>query len=246
MPNRKQSKSNPETKRVFVFGASGHAKVVIDILRLCGGVLITGLLDDFKPIGFECTGIPVLGTLADFPALANEHIDSAIIIAVGDNWRRAKIVESIRAVLPETLFVSAIHPSAQIAADVRIGSGTVVMAGAVVNPGCEIGEFCIVNTRASIDHDSKMDDFSSVCPGVTTGGNVVIGAYSNIGMGAILVPEVQVGQHSVVGAGALVLRSVPDYMVSYGAPARLIHSRKPGDRYLTGSTPTLPENDHAE
>jgi sugar O-acyltransferase (sialic acid O-acetyltransferase NeuD family) len=246
MKHRYPSEPSTESKRVFVFGASGHAKVVIDILRLCGGVLIAGLLDDFKPIGFECTGIPVLGTLADLPALAAEHINTAIVIAVGDNWRRAKIAGNIRAILPQTSFVSAIHPSAQIAAGVPIGNGTVIMAGAVVNTGSQIGEFCIVNTRASLDHDSTMADYSSLCPGAITGGNVAVGAYSNVGMGAILLPEVKIGQHSVVGAGALVLKSIPDYMVSYGAPARLIHSRKPGDHYLTGSAPSFPEAPDAE
>jgi sugar O-acyltransferase (sialic acid O-acetyltransferase NeuD family) len=237
---------NNAGKRLFVFGASGHAKVTIDILRLCGGVLIVGLLDDFKPIGFECAGIPVLGSLTDFPALAAEQLDAAMVVAIGDNWRRNKIVERVRALLPTTTFPSAIHPSAQIAADVSIGEGTVIMAGAVVNTGSRIGDFCIVNTRSSLDHDSKMDQYSSLGPAVTTGGNVSIGAYSNVGMGAILLPEVNVGRHTVVGAGALVLKSIPDFMVSYGAPARLIHSRKPGDRYLTGLSPATEEIRYAE
>lgn len=232
----------PAPKRVFVFGASGHAKVVLNILQLCGGFIVAGLLDDFKPLGFECAGIPVLGGITELPEIASAYLESFIVVAVGDNWRRAQIVDQIRALAPKTKFVSAVHPSAQIAQDVSIGDGSVVMAGAVVNPGSTIGQFCIVNTRASLDHDCRMGDFSSLCPGVITGGNVSIGAYSNIGMGALLLPEIEVGEHSVIGAGALVLKSVPERMVAYGAPARLIHSRKPGDRYLTGPVPENKES----
>lgn len=246
MSNPEQRDNNTAANNIIIFGASGHAKVIIDILRLCGGVLIAGLLDDFKPIGFECAGIPVLGALNDFPALAAEHLDTAMIVAIGDNWRRGQIVERVRTLGLMTSFPSAIHPSAQIAADVAIGNGTVVMAGSVVNTGTAIGDFCIVNTRSSLDHDSRMGDYSSLGPGVTTGGNVAIGAYSNIGMGAILLPEVHVGRHTVVGAGALVLKSIPDLMVSYGSPARLIHSRQPGDRYLTGLSSAIQETPNAE
>jgi acetyltransferase-like isoleucine patch superfamily enzyme len=106
------------------------------------------------------------------------------------------------------------------------------MAGAVLNPGVRVGEFCIVNTRASLDHDSTMGAFSSLAPGAITGGNVAVGSYSNVGMGATVLPGVSIGQHTLIGAGALVYRSVPDNSVAYGVPARLIRSRQPGDRYL--------------
>jgi acetyltransferase-like isoleucine patch superfamily enzyme len=106
------------------------------------------------------------------------------------------------------------------------------MAGAVINPGCKVGDFCIVNTRASLDHDSVMGDFSSLAPAAVTGGNVQIGAFSVIAIGAIVAHAVRVGEHAVIGAGATVLRHVPDRVVAYGTPARIIRQREPGDPYL--------------
>jgi sugar O-acyltransferase (sialic acid O-acetyltransferase NeuD family) len=226
-----ERESRTSSPQVVVFGASGQAKVVLDILRLLG-VFVAGLLDDFKPLGSECGGHHVIGALRDLPAISAEYNDPAVVVAVGDNWRRSRIVEQIHASSPGTAFVTAIHPSAQIASDVQIGPGTVIMAGAVVNAGARIGPYCIINTRASVDHDSTLEEYASLAPAATTGGGVSIGAFSSIGMGAIVMPAVAVGKHTVIGAGALVYRSIPDLVVAYGTPARVIRSRQPGDSYL--------------
>jgi acetyltransferase-like isoleucine patch superfamily enzyme len=106
------------------------------------------------------------------------------------------------------------------------------MAGAVVNPCCNIGRFCIVNTNASIDHDSIMEDFSSLAPGVATGGNCRIGIFSAVSIGAILRHGVTIGDHSVVGSASTVLRDVEAFSVAYGTPAKKIRDRQQGDKYL--------------
>ncbi|MEO8099663.1 MAG: acetyltransferase [Acidobacteriota bacterium] len=225
-------------KKVVVFGASGHAKVVIDILVKQGVYGVVGLLDKFKPAGFLCEGKPVIGPIADLPRLLQQNEGLGVIVAVGDNWIRSRIVEEILGLCPDIEFCQAIHPSAQIASSAVIGRGTVIMPGAVVNAGSSVGEFCILNTRSSLDHDSTMDAFSSLSPAATTGGNVHIGPYSNIGMGATLIQGVSVGQHTVIGAGAVVFRCMPDNIVAYGMPAKVVRSRQPGDRYLA-ETPSV-------
>jgi acetyltransferase-like isoleucine patch superfamily enzyme len=106
------------------------------------------------------------------------------------------------------------------------------MAGAVINPSCTIGRFCIVNTKASLDHDSVMDDFSSLAPGVTVGGNCRIGTHSAIGIGAVLRHGITIGDHTVVGAGSLVMSCVESFSVAYGVPARRIRDRRQGDKYM--------------
>lgn len=217
---------------VIVFGASGHAKVVLDILRRQGGYDIIGLLDNYKPLGEECGGSSVCGRLIDLPAIAARHPGLALVVAIGDNWVRARIVNQARELCPGLRFIRAIHPSAQIGSDVTIGEGTVIMAGAVVNPGARIGEFCIVNTRASLDHDSTMDHFSSLGPAAATGGGIRLGSYSNIGLGAMVIQEIAIGKHTIIGAGAVVFRSIPDQVVAYGTPARVIRPRNIGERYL--------------
>lgn len=222
-------------EKIVVFGASGHARVVLDICELRGSYEVAALLDTYKPRGATCCGHEVVGTWRDLPSLlASGSIDGGIV-AIGDNWLRAKIVESIRTLVPDFSFVTAVHPSAQIAADVVLGAGSVVMAGAVVNPGCHVGEFCIVNTRSSLDHECVMSDYSSLGPGVVVGGCVHIGEYSAIGIGAVVLHEVQIGNHAVIGASSTVFKNVPDNVVAYGTPARVIRQRRAGDPYLSSN-----------
>ena len=176
-------------ERIVVFGASGHARVVMDICRLEGSYEVVGLLDSYKSRGIAYCGHEVIGSWQDLPELVSSGTVSGAIVAIGDNFSRARIVANIRGVLPDFRFVTAVHPSAQVARDVILGAGSVVMAGAVVNSGSEVGEFCIVNTRASLDHECVMGDYSSLGPGAVVGGCVRIGAYSAIGIGAVVLQE---------------------------------------------------------
>src|ERR1700683_4351565 len=158
----------PRVPRVVVVGCSGHARVIVDILEAEKRCHIVGLLDDLRPPGTEVLGYQVIGSDEDLPALVAAGICDSIVVGVGDNWTRSRIATRIKRAIPEIQFVTAIHPSAQVARYCSIGAGTVIMAGVVVNPGCEIGEFCILNTGSSLDHDSRMGQFSSLAPRAVT------------------------------------------------------------------------------
>jgi len=220
------------TENIIVVGSSGHARVVIDIVEREGRCRIVGLLDASRAAGERTLGYEVLGRETDLALLASRHAIAGVIVAIGDNAVRASSVARLEALCPGLSFSRAVHPGARIARDVSIGDGTVVMAGASVNPCCRIGRHCILNTNCSLDHDSVMEDFASLAPGVSTGGNCHIGAHSAVGIGATLIQGIQVGPHTVIGAGAIVLKSVPAFKVAYGSPARVIRDRAAGDRYL--------------
>lgn len=211
-------------------GASGHASVVVDILERQGSCRIVGLIDH-RGSG-SAMGYEILGTEAEFKRIANDFAIEGAIVAIGDNWTRHLVVRSLRASMPVLPFVSAIHPSAQIARCANLDQGCVVMAGAVVNPNAGVGAFCIVNTNASLDHDSVMEEFASLAPNASTGGNVRIGAFSAICQGANVTHGVAIGEHTVVGAGSTVLHSLPPFVVAYGTPARVVTNRQAGDKYL--------------
>lgn len=53
-------------------------------------------------------------------------------------------------------FVNVIHPSSIIAADVKLGEGTQMMAGTIIQSGSVIGDNVIINMRASVDHDCRI------------------------------------------------------------------------------------------
>lgn len=217
---------------IVIIGSSGHASVVVDIVRREGKSCLVGLVDRFRPAGEEAFGCPILGREEDLPRLMQLHDLKGVIIAIGDNFVRAQVAGQIQTICPDLALVPAVHPNASVGTDVRVGPGAVIMAGAVVNPGCSIGRCCILNTNCSLDHDSTLDDFASLAPGATTGGNCRIGAYSAIGMRAVLIHGITVGEHAVVGAGSVVMKSIDACAVAYGTPAKIIRTRKPGDDYL--------------
>jgi len=219
-------------KNIIIIGSSGHAKVIIDIIEREGKYKIVGLVDRYRNIGEQTLGYEVLGDEEDLPHLIKTHSLSGAIVAIGDNFIRAKVVAQVREICPYLTFVSVIHPESSIAKDVSIGEGTVIMAGAIVNSSCSIGRFCILNTNSSLDHDSVMEDFSSLAPRVTTGGSCRIGGYAAISIGAILIHGIHIGEHTVIGAGSTVLKHLESFKVAYGTPAKVIRERNIGEKYL--------------
>jgi sugar O-acyltransferase (sialic acid O-acetyltransferase NeuD family) len=223
-------KINKQT--VIIAGSSGHLKVIIDIFEKENKYKILGLLDPHKNIGEKVSGYKVIGRDEDLPDLLSGNVGCKIFVAIGDNWLRQRIVNKLIAISPNIDFASTIHPSAQIGKDVRIGKGVAIMAGSIINSDTIIEDFTIINTKASIDHECKMLQFSSLAPNATTGGNVIIGEYSAISIGAIIKHGISIGKHTVIGAGALVMKNCGDNQIMYGVPAKEIRKREIGEKYL--------------
>ena len=219
-------------KKILIIGSSGHAKVVIDIIEKEAKYEVIGLLSRDQAAGEKVYGYEILGKQEELPTLLEGYPIEALFVAVGDNATRAKIAKFLQENHPKLEVVSAIHPSAIIGKDVSVGAGTVIMAGTVVNPSSQIGRYCIINTHASLDHDCTLGDFASLAPGVTTGGDCQIGAYTAIGIGATILHGIQIGEQTVIGANALVNNNIPPFSVAYGTPAKIVHKRKAGEKYL--------------
>ena len=173
---------------ITLYGASGHGKVIIDILN-SSGVKIKSVLDD-NPKSESILGIPVIKTSDfDMPTLGKT------IISIGNNKVRKKLSKSLRA-----NFAIAIHPSAVISSNTRIGEGTVVMARVAINPDVTIGKHCIINTNATVEHDALIADFVHICPGVSLAGNVTIGEGTQVGIGAAVIQGISIGKWVTIGA----------------------------------------------
>jgi len=218
--------------KILLIGASEHAKVVMDIIEREGKYEILGLIDTYKPAGEDVFGYKILGAEETLISLFKSGEAAGGIVAIGDNWTRHEVAEKIKTLAPDFPFVSAIHPSAIFARGAAIGAGSVVMAGVVVNSDSNIGEHCIVNTKAAIDHDCELGDFSSLAPGVTLGGKVSIGKFSAISLGANVIHGVNIGGQTILGAGAVAVSDIPSFCVAYGVPAKVIRQREVGEKYL--------------
>lgn len=198
-------------KKLAIIGASGHGKVTADIACRAGYDTIV-FLDDDETVK-QCGTYPVVGKSTDAAAL---HCD--VFVAIGNikiRRRIQKMVEAQGVTIPVL-----IHPDAVIAQDVRIGKGTVVMAGTVINPGSMIGEGCIVNTCASVDHDCIVKDYVHIAVGAHLCGTVEVGEDTWIGAGALISNNLCVCADCMIGAGAVVVKDIGEAGTYIGVPAK--------------------------
>lgn len=196
--------------KINIFGASGHAKVLLDIAK-CNHITVDTIYDDKAP--FDLLGYEVV-------RFNNPPKETKFVIAIGDNSARERIAKTT---LADYKFDTLIHLKAILDSTIRIKEGTVIMAQAVINSSVIIGAHCIVNTGAIVEHDCVLADFVHISPRATVCGNVQIGAGTHIGAGAVIIPNIRIGKNVTVGAGAVVIKNIPDNVVVVGNPARIIN-----------------------
>ncbi len=198
---------------MILYGASGHAKVIIEILEK-QGIPITGLVDA-NPAVQTLLGYRVNQLLSDLDA------DEQVIISIGNNAIRKKIATEIG-----QGFGTAVHPSANISSRTEIGEGTVMMAGVSVNSSTVVGKHVILNTNCLIDHDGVIGDYVHISPNAALAGNVTVCEGTHIGIGACVIQGINIGKWATIGAGAVIIKDVPDYALVVGNPARIIEYNK--------------------
>jgi sugar O-acyltransferase (sialic acid O-acetyltransferase NeuD family) len=221
--------TTPRMISTLIFGSSGHASVLIDVMGLTGEFKIAGFLDDTEVAGTVKKGHAILGGFQDYPAISKRENCKSVVLAIGDNWWRRKIYNELKQFGFQFPIIK--HPSAIIASVSELGAGAVVLANAHVGPGANVGKFCILNSGSSVDHDCTLADFSSLAPGVFMGGFVEVGECSHIGVGASISDRKRIGKHTVVGTGSVVIRDIPDFVVAYGNPAEVRRSREEAEKY---------------
>lgn len=204
---------------VIILGAGGHAKVLIDALRL-QSIEILGIADaDPNKTCQLLLGVPVLG---DDDEVMKYPVDSIRLVngvgSVRVNPRRRQLFEHFKS--KGYRFASVVHPSAIIAIDVVLSEGAQIMAGVVVQAGCHVGINAVINTGSVVDHDCRVGDHAHIAPGVTLSGGVRVGGAAHIGAGATVIQGIQIGLNSLVAAGAVVIRDVRDGATVAGVPAK--------------------------
>jgi sugar O-acyltransferase (sialic acid O-acetyltransferase NeuD family) len=219
-------------KNIVLFGGGLHANVCIDIIEKVGCYNIIGIIDSKADIGTLLFGYTVIGRQEDIIKLQKDYEIDGGLITIGDNYARESVKNIIDSLIPNFTFINAIHPSVSIGRNVELGAGIVMMANVVVNPNSVIDDFCILNTGAQLEHNCFMGAFSHLSAGSITGGKVSIGKYSAITLGVIIMDRVNIGENTVVGSNSLVTKDLPDNVLAYGNPAKIIRLRKPGEKFL--------------
>ncbi len=199
--------TNTMNRNVYLYGAGGHAKVIIDIMH-DNGYNVVAVIDDNKDINEVC-GVPVIHDMK------KEY--NPFIVSIGYNSVRYRIANAI-----DKAFAKGIHSSAVVSPSAIVGEGTVIMQGAILQAEACIGKHCIVNTGASVGHECIVDNFVHIAPHSTLCGNVHVGEGTWVGAGATVIPGVKIGKWCVIGAGSVVIKDVEDGAVVVGCPAKTI------------------------
>lgn len=208
---------------ILIIGAGGHGQTVADALLRIGSIDArmhpAGFLDDTPALlGTNYRGVPVLGPLAAIDRVPHD----AVIVAVGDNRARRDIF--LRLSAQGRRFATVIHPTATVPLDFELGPGSYLGANAVVGVATRIGTNTIVNGAGCLGHHNHVGDHVHLGPAVHSTRDVRIGDGTMIGVGANIISGISIGAWSVVGAGSLVTRDVPDSVLVYGSPARVVRA----------------------
>ncbi len=194
-----------------VIGAGGHAAVVVATIQAAGET-VRIVLDDAPAVwGREVLGVPVAGPVSE----ASVRPGELAVIGIGSNRARRDLAGR----LPLRWGI-AVHPTALVHPSVTLGEGTVVFAGAILQPRTRVGRHVIVNTAASVDHDGVLEDYVHIAPGCSLSGVVTVREGALMGVGSAAIPGTTIGAWATVGAAGAVVRDVPAGRTAVGVPAR--------------------------
>lgn len=215
-------------EKLIVWGAGGQGRVVSNIARLLGTFEIVGFLDDVNPgrRGEHFCGATILGGAERLDELAAHGVRSCVL-AFGNSTARLRWADAIQA--KGLRLATLIHPTAVIAPDVSVGAGTTVNAGAIVDPGVTIGKCVIVGAGVTVGHDSTLADGVRVSGGTNLGGAVTVERGAMLGTGTSIKNGIRIGAGSLVGIGAVVVEDLPEGVVAFGVPARVVRRVRADD-----------------
>lgn len=186
--------------RLILIGAGGHAHACIDVIEQHGGYQIAGLVGMPEEMHTQHFGYEVIATDGDLPQLAKDYPYALITVGqIQTPNHRIRLYQQANKLgfqLP-----AIIAPSAHVSRHATVGSGSIVMHGAIINAGARVGSNCIINTRALLEHDVTVADHCHISTGAILNGDVKIGIGSFVGSGSIIKEGLTLGQRCVMGMG---------------------------------------------
>ncbi len=204
--------------KIIVFGSSGHAKSISEILENLNYEIV-GFINSYLPKGKKVLNYSTIGNEEVLIDCEKKFGTNQIVVGIGDIMDRVKVVERIKKINPKIVFPTIISPYATVSKKTNLGEGTVIFSNSFINVECEIGDFCVINSGSVIEHTTQICNFCTISPAVNIGGDVRIKEYTFIGSSSTVVQKIKIGEHVVIGAGAVVTRDIPNNVLAVGIPA---------------------------
>lgn len=202
-------------KKILLIGAGGHALSVIDVVERQDKYGIIGLVGLSEEVGVFKLGYPVLGNDDDLKKIFSKCERAIITIGQISSSIPRENMYSLASNIGFK-FPSVASPLAYVSQHARIGLGTIIMHGAIINAGATVGNNCIINSKALIEHGCKVGSNCHVATGAILNGDVDIGSGSFIGSGSVIQQGIKIGANVVVGMGLFVRQDIPDGLHFYG------------------------------
>lgn len=210
---------------LIMWGATGHAKVLCEAIQ-DKNVILKALFDNDRDVINPFPNVDFYYGKDGFEKWVTERKNAGYFaIAIGGErgHDRVKLHNFLKTYNLKPVTIT--HPTSFIAYNAKIGEGCQVLAQAAVCAEVELGEQCIINTGATVDHECVLGKGVHIAPGAHLAGLVEVGDYSTIYTGATVIPRIKIGRRVVVGAGAVVLEDIPDNAIVVGNPARILKYR---------------------
>lgn len=162
----------------------------------------------------------------DFSIKVSNDIDiedfNSYVLGVYQPKHKIKIVEVLSPNIDR--FINVIHNGLDISNMSALGRGLLINSKVSIAAHTTIGDFVSINRHVSIGHHTTIGDYCSINPGTNIAGNVTIGEGTTIGMGVNIIDGVKIGKNTIIGAGSVVTKDIPDNVVAYGSPCKIIRS----------------------
>ncbi|MBN2031443.1 NeuD/PglB/VioB family sugar acetyltransferase [bacterium] len=213
-------------KPILLIGAGSQGRVTLDVL-FDQKREVEGFLDDNPSLhGILINTKKVIGTIDNLKHYLTSH---QMILTIGNNWTRFQLANKLN--LPDSAYTNAIHSSNITLSSAKIGHGNMIFTQTIIGSNATVGNHVILNNGCIIEHDCIIKDFAALGPGCCMGGKVMINEGAFLSTGVTIAPRIKIGKRSIVGAGAVVVDDLPDDVLAYGVPARVIKKITPDEMW---------------
>jgi acetyltransferase EpsM len=216
------------SQKVIIIGGKGSGTVIAEAIKdanLKGdkSLLVKGFLNDKANTGDLLDGTIVIGkhTKENISKYHNEGYKFIFALhKISGEEFFIKMFSELG--LTDDMLATFIHPTAYVAPNVVVDSGSVIMPYVMISSGAHISKSTLIMTGATIGHNTTTGDFSHIASQAVVGAYITLGKGSNVGLNSTVLEYLKIGEYSVVGMGSVLTKNIPNREIWVGNPAKFL------------------------